>query len=258
MSGSLFNFIKVNGFILLLTLFQMQFLRKYPIMTIFCRMCLIIQFFNFFLRNKEYISNPSKRKLIDKIELVFLLLIFSFIESKFIYYLTSDFPELTNNELLLFIPYSFLFEIIFDFFHYVGHRTLHNKRFKFLGHEVHHKHQYPTIDSTVDQSISDVILTNVLPFFLALKIMNLLYPMSYFVFNLMLCYKSFNEFSGHCGKKINSSSFAQCIWLPRLFGIELRIYDHDLHHSIGNCNYSKKFKLWDLVFDTYREKRISR
>ena len=47
-----------------------------------------------------------------------------------------------------------------------------------------------------------------------------------------------------------TSSFPQCIWLPRLFNIELYTEDHDLHHSRNNCNYSKRFSLWDKIFKT--------
>lgn len=69
---------------------------------------------------------------------------------------------------------------------------------------------------------------------------------------LMLVYKTFIEVSGHTGKQVKSSSFPLCIWLPRIFGIELYTEQHHLHHLNSNCNYSKRFSLWDKMFGTYR------
>ena len=71
---------------------------------------------------------------------------------------------------------------------------------------------------------------------------------------LTLVYKSFVEIAGHSGKYVNGSSFPLCIYLPRLFGIELYTCDHHLHHATYFCNYSKRFKLWDRVFGTFKQK----
>lgn len=70
--------------------------------------------------------------------------------------------------------------------------------------------------------------------------------------NLIMIYKIFIEISGHSGKKIKATSFPQFMWLPKIFDIELRTEDHDLHHTLNNCNYSKRFKLWDKIFSTYK------
>jgi sterol desaturase/sphingolipid hydroxylase (fatty acid hydroxylase superfamily) len=66
-------------------------------------------------------------------------------------------------------------------------------------------------------------------------------------------YKIFIEISGHCGKNINSCSFPQFVWLPKLFKIEMYAEDHDAHHRFNNCNYSKRFILWDKLFLTYKK-----
>lgn len=64
----------------------------------------------------------------------------------------------------------------------------------------------------------------------------------------------FIEISGHIGKRMHpTSSFSQFIWLPKFFNIELYTEDHDLHHSHNNCNYSKRFSLWDKVFGTHKK-----
>jgi sterol desaturase/sphingolipid hydroxylase (fatty acid hydroxylase superfamily) len=76
---------------------------------------------------------------------------------------------------------------------------------------------------------------------------------SLIMLNIILVYKTFIELSGHTGKKLYpSGSFAQFIWLPKMFGIQLYTEDHNLHHSKGNCNYAKRFSLWDRIFGTYK------
>ena len=72
------------------------------------------------------------------------------------------------------------------------------------------------------------------------------------MFKLIMTYKSFIEISGHSGKNPNGSSFVQFFWLPKIFGIELHTKDHDIHHILNNCNYSKRFSFWDKIFNTYK------
>ena len=71
--------------------------------------------------------------------------------------------------------------------------------------------------------------------------------------HLQIAYKTFVEIAGHAGIETNSTSFPQAVVLPKLFGIEMRTNDHDLHHtSTGKpCNFAKRFTLWDKVFGTY-------
>jgi sterol desaturase/sphingolipid hydroxylase (fatty acid hydroxylase superfamily) len=71
-------------------------------------------------------------------------------------------------------------------------------------------------------------------------------------FHILTVYLTYQEIAGHLGKAMYpTSSFAQCIWLPRLLGIQLYTEDHDLHHLRLNCNYSKRFSIWDRLFRTY-------
>jgi sterol desaturase/sphingolipid hydroxylase (fatty acid hydroxylase superfamily) len=152
-------------------------------------------------------------------------------------------------EIIYFIPISFVFEIIFDFFHYLGHRALHHKSiYKYL-HKKHHKFNHPTSIITFYQDPIDLVITNSIPTILAVLFMP---RVSRFQFHLLIVYKNFIEIGGHVGNvSFPTSSFPQCIWLPKLLQIELYTEDHDLHHSENNCNYSKRFSLWDKVFGTY-------
>lgn len=64
-------------------------------------------------------------------------------------------------DLLLFIPISFVFEIIFDFFHYITHRTCHNySTLYYYIHKKHHKYPYPTAIIAFYQDFFDFVLTN--------------------------------------------------------------------------------------------------
>jgi sterol desaturase/sphingolipid hydroxylase (fatty acid hydroxylase superfamily) len=78
------------------------------------------------------------------------------------------------------------------------------------------------------------------------------FRLSVYQFGTMLVYKEFIEISGHCGKWLKSGSFVQFVWLPKLLGIQLFAQDHHLHHKLLRFNYSKRFALWDKVFNTYQ------
>ena len=164
-----------------------------------------------------------------------------------------------NNEINLiydlfsFIIISFFFEIIFDFFHYSFHYFIHYNSYFYKNiHKVHHKFKYPSCITTFYQHPLDIIITNYIPIILTL----ILIPIkpSYFQYNLISVYKVYIEISGHLGKYIKSTSFPQFICLPKIFNIQLKVEDHDLHHSMNNCNYSKRFSLWDKIFGTYKNK----
>jgi len=154
-------------------------------------------------------------------------------------------------DLILFIPISFLFELIFDFFHYWSHRLVHLNRFLYINiHKKHHKFRYPTTILTFYQEPLDIILTNSIPTILTLTIMP---SISVYMFTLILIYKSYIEICGHTGKNVEkTSAFVQFIWLPKKLNIELYTEDHDLHHTQNNGNYSKRFSLYDKIFKTYR------
>lgn len=160
-------------------------------------------------------------------------------------------PIIFLADLVLFIPISFGFEIIFDFFHYWTHRLVHENKYLYgLVHKKHHTHKHPSPIITFYQSPLDLVITNFSPTMITMLILP---EMSYFTFVIISTYKSFVEISGHLGKKMApTSSFSQFIWLPKLLGIETYTEDHDFHHTQTNCNYSKRFKLWDKLFGTYK------
>ena len=265
------TFVFVNSFLLFLSLFQykstqyfttnydyqvIEFLFNFLIFTV--RNYLLLYFIEFGTQNKPAISSINVPKEDYKYEFDYNVISATVIESfthtiiqhsNIIYIFNNPYPY---TEIIYFIPISFCFEIIFDFFHYITHLFLHNKYiYKYL-HKKHHKFKHPKAITTFYQDPIDVIITNAVPTILTLYIIPNNY-ISYLQFNLITVYKSFIEISGHIGKKTYPTCcFSQFIWLPKSLQIELYAEDHDLHHSLNNCNYSKRFSLWDKLFGTYK------
>lgn len=165
------------------------------------------------------------------------------------------------NDLLMFIPVSFVFELIFDFFHYTAHRYMHVNKFLYkYCHKKHHKFSHPTPILAFYQDPFDLLLSNTLPTYVTAYIMTQLfkYNMSFQMFLMINTYKTFTEITGHAGKEKENASicgFIQCIWLPKIFNIGLFVRNHDLHHTQNNCNYSKRFSIWDKLFGTFIDKK---
>lgn len=276
---SIKNFVFVNGFLLCVSMFQHNSvaylnqrrmnLQIFSGLINFCfilfifmlRNYAILSFIEFGIRNKPLISNDSPKEDFDHefkryfvsttaVETVTHIVIKNHFFNNMIH------RQIFYTDLLYFIPNSFLFEVVFDLFHYLTHRLLHSKYlYKYL-HKTHHKFKHPSPIIAFYQDPFDLIITNSIPTVLSLCI----FPnVSYQQFHVIIVYKMFIEISGHIGRKTYPiSSFSQFIWLPRFLHIELYAEDHDLHHSMNNCNYAKRFSLWDKVFHTYKsfEKEI--
>lgn len=152
------------------------------------------------------------------------------------------------GELVFFIPYSLVFEICFDFFHYWTHRLFHNIPYLYKKiHYIHHSSEELNIYTTFQHHVLDVLFTNVMP---VMVITILLQPTIFFL-NIWFVYKIIEEMFGHMNISSRASCFTQCIWLPRLLGIELYIDDHTTHHRVSKKNFGKRFSLWDKVFGTF-------
>ena len=160
--------------------------------------------------------------------------------------------DINSSYIAYFIPISLLFEIIFDFFHYSSHRLLHNGYLYKYIHKKHHKFKHPIAIATFYQEPLDIFLTNSVPTIITLCLIRSATNIPYLQYNWITIYKTFVEISGHTGKELSPScSFSQCIWLVKGLNIELYAEDHELHHLLNNCNYGKRFSLWDKVFGTF-------
>ena len=266
------NFILVNSFLIFLSICQHksihhftndinnhQIINLFYIFLVFVvRNYTLLYFIDFGTRNKQNISNEISNipKEDYKYEFHYHIFTTTAVESLTHIFIKINMTNVSQQlyiELLYFIPVSFVFEIVFDLFHYIGHYLLHHKDlYKYL-HKKHHKFKHPTSIITFYQEPIDLIITNSIPTILTLYIVP---NISYLQFNLIIVYKNFIEISGHVGKKIYPNScFAQFVWLPKALNIELYTEDHDLHHSLNNCNYAKRFSLWDKLFKTYKSSK---
>jgi sterol desaturase/sphingolipid hydroxylase (fatty acid hydroxylase superfamily) len=154
-----------------------------------------------------------------------------------------------SADIIYFIPKSFIYELIFDFGHYWAHRILHTNPilYRYI-HKKHHSNKLINIYTSFDHTVADYLITNTTPLYLTTYI----FPMSKYQFTAQFIYKTFTEISGHSGKVNASTSFPQLMWFPRFFRIELSNKDHHNHHINPMCNFSKRFSLWDKVFNTYQ------
>lgn len=160
------------------------------------------------------------------------------------------------NTLLLFVPISFIFEVIFDFFHYWTHRLAHTYPilYKYI-HKTHHDSKNLCGVVTFHQDALDYLLTNYIPTIVSLLLVKHISGFEYnlFMYSLTMIYKEFVEIAGHVDIADNKAfSFPQFIWLPISFNIELHQKIHHNHHKYITCNYSKRFSLWDKFFGTYK------
>lgn len=152
---------------------------------------------------------------------------------------------------ITFIPMSFVFEILYDFFYFWVHFSFHLTRCSW--HKDHHEHVDLMPLVAFHHHPLDEILSKIVPFLLTQRIVHVFYRMSALEIALLATYKVYIEITGHisCSSK-RTCSFPQCIWLPRALGIELYADDHAMHHRQTGCNFGKRFTLWDRVFETYR------
>lgn len=234
------------------------------------RNTLFVEFIQYYLKNKENI-HPRFTKKEDYLEaypheFALNLLSSTTVETITYMFIKHQMPQfqthnhlitITAKDILYFIPQSFLFELVFDFFHYWTHRILHSNKFLYTHiHKKHHKFNYTIPILTFYHHPLDLVITNSIPQIITLCI----FPsISLFQYNVILSYKTFIEISGHSGKKLYPiGSFSQFIWLPRFLNISLYTEDHAIHHSSNFCNYSKRFSLWDKQFETYTESIQSR
>jgi sterol desaturase/sphingolipid hydroxylase (fatty acid hydroxylase superfamily) len=231
-------FIYVNLF--LLSLSYLTHFYNYYIITSFVRNCALTLFIYHGTKNKKEISKQPKK---------------SYYTQDYLYLVSSSVLQ-SSSELFikvgfnvngLFLLRLLLFEILLDLFHYTFHRFSHVQFYKF--HKTHHHHNHPSVLNTFYHHPVDLILLECIPTLISFYLI----PFSKLETSIVLVYKSFIEISGHSGKQVKSGSFPLCIWLPKFLGISLYTQNHDKHHSDNNCNYSKRFSLWDKIFGTFKD-----
>jgi len=246
---NIYNFALTNTLLLSISTLQYElfkllgesYLTKVSIL--FGKNLLLLYIIEYAVRNKPYISKRDTN-IGTCIPLVHVLTT-TCIEA--LSYNQCGGGPVNIKDILLFIPLSFGFEIIFDFCHYWTHRGMHHPLIYKYIHKKHHTYSHPSPILTFYQSPIDILITNNIPLIISGSIIRL----TPYQRSMMYVYKTFIEIAGHTGRKVNARSFPQLMILPQLFGIELSTQDHDIHHTNNNGNYSKRFKLWDMLFGTY-------
>lgn len=245
---SLINFVLINTTLLLIGSIQ-NYLNN-NLLFIILRNSMMVLGIDYITHQKENFKIKEKyycEFLLDLIKSSIIeYLIFIIID-----YFNIEFVKSSTFDILYFIPLSFIFEVIFDLFHYLSHRLLHTKLLYFI-HKHHHDHINLKPIIAFHQNSFDLLITNTIPFLLALFIVTKFIKISKIVLSLLDVYKVYTEICGHCGKNNKTPSFPQCIWLPKILGIDLYFIDHHKHHLFNNCNFAKRFSLWDKFFGTIK------
>ena len=264
---SILNFVTTNTFLLFVSVIDCYFIQDnsfIPLsLTTWMKNELLLYSVSHFVKKHPDIHSIQRIHPTEKYPLEFHFHVFynSFLEvlhSYLIYHFyfpnqsTFSFHTFTDS-ILWFIPISFFFEIIFDLFHYWTHRIIHEYPSLYQAlHRKHHSHFHPNVYTTFYQEPFDLLITNVFPTLMSFYILHHFTTISYPLWRIINTYKVYIEICGHSGKDIKKTcSFVQCIWIPKVLGIDLYTQDHDLHHSLVKCNYSKRFVLWDKIFGTY-------
>lgn len=265
---SIYNFVKTNSLLILTGTLEFFTHFIHPTHTIYPVTLLRNEFFLYtidhLVKNHPYID--ADKRILPKEHFPFEFQLYVIANTTIeaftsyliyqIWYSGSNDMIWKSTDLLYFIPISFFFEIIFDFFHYWTHRIIHQIPFLYKNiHKTHHTYSYPNVFIAYYQHPLDLVLTNLLPTLLSIWILQDICSLqiSYYLWTIMNTYKTYIEICGHSGKNIpQTSGYPQCMWLVKILKIELYTKDHDKHHSLNNCNYSKRFSLWDKIFKTYR------
>jgi hypothetical protein len=234
---SIQTFVYINSFLMSLAVLVSRF--QYFFITSLIRNCAIMLFIHRSTTHKPALSThaPNRTGFRD-----------------FMYLCSSTLVQACTERTLVqrppfcsfFLVYLFVFELVLDFFHYIMHRASH-AWYRF--HKTHHHHVHPRVLNTFWHHPIDLFLIESIPTMIAFYCVG----GSSMWIQTALVYKVFIEVSGHSGKHVAPSScFPLCVWIPRSLGIQLYTEDHDKHHALSTCNFSKRFSLWDRVFFTHQ------
>ena len=224
-----------------------------PIYTIL-RNFLLISFVDYGINNKKIININYIESSGRLGEFEGYVISNSIAESSLMYYFLTivNIQRPITLSLVYFIPMSFFFEIVLDFFHYWFHRAMHLHHISF--HKDHHTHIHLKSILAFYFHPIDHIISIILPFIISYYIINRFYILSLFELSMLITYKIHIEIAGHTGhRSYPAASFPQCIWLVKTLGIEAYTEDHNIHHTNPDYNFSKRFTLWDKVFGTHKD-----
>ena len=245
---SLYIFFIINTTVFSLSAIQYILINLYPNMlfcTILLKSYIILQSLKTITSKRPYILKANDERT-EPFELRNFLTTCGVETAS--YMVASRFTLDRPNEIYFFIPLSFAYELLFDFFHYWTHRAMHYPFFYKYIHYKHHTQHLINAYTTYNHTLPDLLITNFLPIVATSAIL----PVSRYTLTTIFWYKAIVEVSGHTGKD-TSSSFIQCIYLPKVLGIPLYSRNHNAHHIQPKVNFSKRFSIWDKIFGTFSD-----
>ncbi|KAL4893527.1 hypothetical protein BDV59DRAFT_26659 [Aspergillus ambiguus] len=147
-----------------------------------------------------------------------------------------------------------VYAVVLDFWYYLFHRSTHESDALWQFHRTHHltKHPNPLLTAYADrvQEFFDIVGVPMLTYG-TMKLIG--FPLGFYEWWVCQEYIVFTEVLGHSGLRIAVTAVNPWTWLLRLFGMELMLEDHDLHHRRGwktSYNYGKQTRVWDRLFNT--------
>lgn len=144
------------------------------------------------------------------------------------------------------VLYEFaLYFVIFDFYFYLVHRSLHSEPLYSWMHKIHHRSVVPNPLSYASMTPLEGMAEGlIIPIFLTLFTVH--ETSTYFI----LPFASLMGLYVHCGHE-----FAPRWWYRQPFTKWLitPMY-HDQHHQFFTCNYGAYTTIWDRVFGTMRSR----
>ncbi|CEJ92260.1 hypothetical protein VHEMI07921 [[Torrubiella] hemipterigena] len=147
-----------------------------------------------------------------------------------------------------------IYGVIIDFYFYAYHRACHEVPWLWKYHRTHHltKHPIAVLSGFADdeQEIIEIILVPLATYF---TLWGFGLRLGFYDWWLCFQYVTFSEIWGHSGLRIHGIVPSPISWLLKMFGAELAVEDHDLHHRKGwkkSFNYGKQTRVWDRLFGT--------
>lgn len=229
----------------------------YYVRTVLRQFSLLIWFTYLASKKPKLQQRKQNISTIDKLKLIGKMITMDAIMETWHWFLlelmlTSDATIMHWSTFMQFIAKSFLFEVMFDFFHYWMHRICHSSRYLYIAvHKTHHRNTVPYVLTTFDHNIFDLALTNMMPFLAATYFISFGPKWHQMEIQWLLVYKTYVEMAGHSGLQLKGVSFPQFPWLQWWLNAGLSIRDHDMHHRYPTVNFSKRFKIFDKLFSTY-------
>lgn len=147
-----------------------------------------------------------------------------------------------------------VYAVVLDFWYYLFHRSGHESDYLWQFHRTHHltKHPNPLLTAYADhvQEFFDIIGVPMLTYG-TMKLVG--FPLGFYEWWVCQQYVVFTEILGHSGLRMDVTAVNPWTWFWKLFGMELMLEDHDLHHRRGwktSYNYGKQTRVWDRLFGT--------